>query len=112
MWEAWSAEVPFDSYEPNTVKSKVLAGDRPALPATMPSALEALVVACWDESPQRRPSAADAAERLYAIADRMPPQAPRVTARRGGGELGPSLAGLPAQLAGVGLSDSLDVLLR
>lgn len=102
LCEAWSGQRPFDGLTPLEVRQRVLAGQRPQLPASAPSALEALVHGCWAEAAADRPSAADAAERLRDLAQRTPAQPPRVRAR-GAAEPG-------ERLAGGGIADSLDAL--
>mmetsp|Transcript_9268 Transcript_9268/g.23478 ORF Transcript_9268/g.23478 Transcript_9268/m.23478 type:complete len:134 (-) Transcript_9268:88-489(-) len=108
--ETWNAEVPFDGYEPSDISERALAGERPRLPAAMPSALCELARECWDGTSASRPCAADVASRLFSIAESMPSRPTRALPRVGVAADG--VGSLPAHLAKVGLADSLDALMR
>jgi serine/threonine protein kinase len=61
--------VPFaDLADLQEVRLAVTAGRHPALPSGFPVALEKLVRSCWEAGPAQRPSAAELARDLDAIA--------------------------------------------
>jgi serine/threonine protein kinase len=70
--ELWAREVPWDGYAPFDIKQRVTAGERPAVPRTMPYMCEALVKKLWHASAVLRPSFNEALPALNAVLDGLP----------------------------------------
>lgn len=70
--ELFAREVPWDGYQPMDIKAKVVAGERPRTPKTMPSACEGLVRKAWHKLPSLRPSFPQLLPTLRAIEESLP----------------------------------------
>ena len=70
--ELFTREVPWDGYQPMDIKAKVVAGERPRTPKTMPSACEGLVRKAWHKLPSLRPSFPQLLPTLRAIEESLP----------------------------------------
>jgi serine/threonine protein kinase len=57
LWEIFTADDPFPDLPAEEVLSQVLAGERPPIPDACPVAYARLIRECWDEVPERRPTA-------------------------------------------------------
>jgi predicted Ser/Thr protein kinase len=58
LWEIVSRKRPFeDAQDPSVVSSWVLQGERDEIPSDCPKKFATLIVACWDGSPEKRPTA-------------------------------------------------------
>jgi serine/threonine protein kinase len=83
LWELLTAELPFAECSwMSEIEERVLAGDRPALPAQLGDAVPSFVSLmhrCWSGEPQKRPPASLCARALertqeeYAALDPKPP---------------------------------------
>ncbi len=58
FFEIATREVPFDSLDPPVIRERVLAGQRPSLPAACPAPVRSLIERCWAQMPGSRPTAA------------------------------------------------------
>jgi hypothetical protein len=57
MWEIFSlGALPFAELSTNDVITTVLSGQRLAKPESCPDSLYALMMECWKEDPEKRPS--------------------------------------------------------
>jgi hypothetical protein len=70
--ELWAREVPWDGYQPLDIRHKVIAGERPPTPRTMPYSCETLLKRLWHATPARRPTFDDALHSLDAVIDALP----------------------------------------
>lgn len=55
-FEILTAKSPFEEASNTEVRRKVMAGERPVLPVTLPMFLSSLIERCWDAEANRRPS--------------------------------------------------------
>jgi serine/threonine protein kinase len=55
-FEILTAKSPFEEASNTEVRGKVMAGERPVLPVTLPMFLSSLIERCWDAEANRRPS--------------------------------------------------------
>ncbi|KAI8462306.1 MAG: hypothetical protein J3K34DRAFT_527838 [Monoraphidium minutum] len=70
MWEAYTSKRAFAGLPPQTIKEKVVhAGTRPTIPSAMPPAYAALMRACWDADPARRPAFGTLCQALQDVLD-------------------------------------------
>jgi serine/threonine protein kinase len=58
---------PFSGLGPERVSELVLDGKRPDVPSTVPRSLEKIIVQCWAQEPQHRPSFAELLEQLQRL---------------------------------------------
>jgi serine/threonine protein kinase len=69
LWELVSRKLPYFGMQPMQVGLAVVQqGMRPPVPPRCPVPLAKLMQACWDESPNRRPSF----EQIERLLDAMP----------------------------------------
>jgi len=65
FWEIASRKIPFsDASSPDLIPTWVQQGDREDIPTDCPPALSALIQACWEGDPNKRPGADDVVTRL------------------------------------------------
>ena len=70
LWQMWSHEVPFSDCDVKGFYRRVCHnGERPKLPSKGPDMLRALVEACWDPDPLKRPDTGEIIKRLNVIID-------------------------------------------
>ena len=74
--EMWAREVPWDGYLPLDIKDKVVAGERPPSPRSMPLQCESLLSRLWHKAASLRPSFAEALPLLEAVLDNLPAGVP------------------------------------
>ena len=70
--EIWKREVPWDGYSPLDIREKVISGERPPTPRTMPFSCESLVKNMWHATPAMRPSFAEVLPQLESIYGTLP----------------------------------------
>jgi len=56
LWEIYTREIPFDAENPLTVATKILQGYQPPIPVDCPILYYKLMKACWNATPELRPS--------------------------------------------------------
>jgi hypothetical protein len=66
FFEIATREVPFDGLDPPVIRERVLAGQRPPLPAACPAAVRSLIERCWAQVPAQRPTAAQMLKEVSA----------------------------------------------
>jgi serine/threonine protein kinase len=72
--EILSMKPPFDGVKTWDIPDLVIEGKRPELPKKLPAKLRDLTVACWHQTPKKRPTFAAIYDKLRAIlakADRL-----------------------------------------
>ena len=67
----WRGRHPWPREPPFAVMTRVERGERPPMPRSMPSALAALVAACWTAEPARRPKVAAVVARIHVLRDEI-----------------------------------------
>ena len=66
VYELFVHKVPYYDIPGDTVAGmKVLQGERPSIPPTMPQYLHSLLTACWDADPHKRPTFHDIIQALH-----------------------------------------------
>jgi len=70
--EMFSREVPWDGYQPMDIKERVLNGERPRTPRTMPHACEGLLRKAWHQSAVLRPTISQVVTTLKSIHEQLP----------------------------------------
>ena len=56
LWEILERAVPFAGDDPSDISRQVQAGERMAIPMSVPKPLATLVADCWAADPSARPS--------------------------------------------------------
>jgi len=56
LWQLITREVPFPTLTPIQTAYAVAEGSRPDIPSSTPEQLRDIILACWDEDSERRPS--------------------------------------------------------
>eukprot|EP01026_Neomeris_dumetosa_P042237 TRINITY_DN3511_c0_g1_i7.p1 TRINITY_DN3511_c0_g1~~TRINITY_DN3511_c0_g1_i7.p1 ORF type:complete len:273 (-),score=38.65 TRINITY_DN3511_c0_g1_i7:22-840(-) len=60
MWEIWTMQRPWEGENMVAISYKVVNEQkRPEMPSNVPPRLKTLIESCWEDDPQRRPSARD-----------------------------------------------------
>ena len=67
LYELATRTPPFSRADPQLVLSWIKDGQRPAVPARVPTALAALIGDCWHQDPAQRPAFTDIVKRLEAM---------------------------------------------
>ncbi len=64
--------MPWDGYGPLDIKAKVIKGERPAVPRTMPYACESLLRKLWHQTAAQRPDFDAALAAVHGVHDALP----------------------------------------
>ena len=64
--------MPWDGYAPMDIKEKVVAGERPHVPTTAPTAVGSLIRSAWDADTKRRPRFEKIGPLLEEVEDSLP----------------------------------------
>jgi len=70
--EMFAREVPWDGYQPFDIKERVIKGERPPTPRTMPTAGEGLLRKMWHQIASIRPAADKVATSLRTVEQNLP----------------------------------------
>jgi serine/threonine protein kinase len=78
VYEIVTGEAPFAGTKtPGAVMQKIMAGQRPPLPGTVPDALRSLITRCWSQNPRDRPKFAAIVDFLIHSGPLLPGVDPR-----------------------------------
>jgi len=73
FWEILARKIPFEGLDAETITSKIIKGERPAIPSlAFPEVCATHVQRCWDPDPKRRPSARELVLVLEACRASLP----------------------------------------
>lgn len=70
--EMFSREVPWDGYQPFDIKERVVKGERPPTPRTMPHACEGLLRKAWHQHASLRPRIEQVVTTLQSVEQNLP----------------------------------------
>jgi len=70
--EMFAREVPWDGYQPFDIKERVVNGERPPTPKTMPHACEGLLRKAWHQHSSLRPRCEQLVTTLRAVEQTLP----------------------------------------
>ena len=64
--------MPWDGYGPMDIKEKVVSGERPHVPTTVPTAVGSLIRSAWDGDGKRRPRFEKVVPLLEEVEESLP----------------------------------------